>query len=1212
MKTSPACPDSATLARLRTNDVPKAERAQLVGHVTNCATCRAALKNLTKGNSKSDTAQADQAQVPVTRTASKSPGDDPIEAVGPTNTLQSEGTPHQSDAPEEPGNDWQACLTPTAKAGSLGKLGHYEVVKMIGRGGMGVVLRGFDDKLQRFVAIKLLAPALAGSDTARKRFVREARAAARVRDNHVVGIHEVDESGAVPYLVMEFIAGTSLDQRIKRGGPMGLKDILRIGVQIAEGLAAAHKQGLVHRDIKPGNILLESDGLRVKITDFGLARAVDDANLTQSGVISGTPSFMAPEQALGETVDHRADLFSLGSVLYAMCVGHSPFRATGSMAVMRRVCDEPHRPIPEIRPEIPEWFCAIVDKLLTKDREGRFNSAKAVADALRLQGRTLQEARTGAPPKTASRKLDEPAPPAPHRKSRLILYLAGAGVLMLALMVTSASMLVWWVLQKAGDDQQVETAPSAPALPNVEKAAEPGNEPARPKDAAAVSFKREAIKTRFLELAGGGRADKAPLELVAVFGEDNWLLPFGAHGSWIEQSPDGKVLAVPSNDTVALFDTETGKHLRTLRGIRGQVGSIAFRPVGRQIAVGPMDGDSSSSDKIIKLYDAGDGREVRTFVGSQWPVYRVAFAPPDGKLLASAGGRGNQGEAILWDVATGRKVFDLKSDAAHIRNAVFSLDGDLLATASDDEKIRIWSVRNGQLLRSLDFLPRGAAYGLAFSADGMYLAAGNFSRTMAWSTANWMPVNDGGWNSPGEWLAFRGKSHTLLAGVHVNPNVSDPVKKALPLAVVDLDTKKTTIQPGTGAVLDKGVFSLSQNGERLFCQTSEPQRCAFRPPASFGANGELQDAGGLEAFPVEALAISPDGFLLAAIKGTGGGSVWDLRTGQAAANALGGLDSAIVYATFSPDGKRLATSSNTTTNAAKQAGTLGLWNTGTGALERLLKGSRAGAYPSFSPDGKIVYAAGLDGKPKRWTAADGQPVSGSWGENANAVTTMDASSNGAWIATGGTDKVVRVLDAKSGAVVESFDVGGVVTAVHFSRDSKTLACRYVASSAGATITGNRLWEVPTWNPLPQPPLSVKAIGFAIHPTRRLVANSQADGTVRLWEHFDGNEQMQIFGPGLFGKESKRLAFTTDGKYLAVGGENGLVNVLRVPAPGTFVSAPLVARSTRPVTLTGWGTTVDPSGDCPINLIGTALKPTLVIAVANDAHDLSHGRRKAKN
>ena len=202
-------------------------------------------------------------------------------------------------------------LTRPDKPDLLGRLGHYGIQEVIGRGGMGIVLKAFDDKLHRVVAIKVMAPQLATSPNARKRFIREAQAAAAIRNDHVIAIYAVEEAEELPYLVMEYVSGESLQQRLDRNGPLELKEILRIGLQTACGLSAAHAQGLIHRDVKPANILLENGVERVKITDFGLARAVDDASLTQSGVVAGTPQYMSPEQARGETVDPRADLFSL-------------------------------------------------------------------------------------------------------------------------------------------------------------------------------------------------------------------------------------------------------------------------------------------------------------------------------------------------------------------------------------------------------------------------------------------------------------------------------------------------------------------------------------------------------------------------------------------------------------------------------------------------------------------------------------------------------------------------------------------------------------------------------------------------------------------------------------------------------------------------------------------------------------------------------------
>ena len=232
------------------------------------------------------------------------------------------------------------------------------------------------------VAIKVMNPALAATSPPRKRFLREARSSAAVRHENIVAIHAVEEQ-PVPYLVMEYIPGKTLQQWQDEHGPLDPVDVLKFGQQIAAGLAAAHAQGLIHRDIKPANILLDTSiEARIKITDFGLARAVDDASMTQSGLIAGTPMYMAPEQARGQTLDHRADLFSLGTVLYTMASGRPPFRASNTIAVLKRVCEDTPRPVSEVIPGSPRWLDEIITKLHAKEPDDRFQTAKEVADLL--------------------------------------------------------------------------------------------------------------------------------------------------------------------------------------------------------------------------------------------------------------------------------------------------------------------------------------------------------------------------------------------------------------------------------------------------------------------------------------------------------------------------------------------------------------------------------------------------------------------------------------------------------------------------------------------------------------------------------------------------------------------------------------------------------------------------------------------------------------
>jgi tRNA A-37 threonylcarbamoyl transferase component Bud32 len=352
----------------------------------------------------------------------------PPAAEAPTRTADEPN--HTADT------DVLAMLAPAEKPGQLGKLDHYEVLEIVGKGGMGVVLKAFDPKLHRLVALKLMAPHLAAHGAARRRFEREARAVAAVRNEHVVAIHGVEMSGPTPYLVMEFVGGISLQDRLERRGPLEVKEILRIGMQAARGLAAAHKQGIIHRDIKPANILLENGVERVRITDFGLARAADDANLTQSGLIAGTPNFMSPEQAAGSATT-RSDLFSLGSVLYALCAGHPPFRADTPLAVLRRVCEDPVRPLNEVNADTPDWLDAIVRKLLAKDPAERFQTADEVAELLGQHLAHLQQPSAVAMPAAVTVPLSALIRPDPNASRR-----TGLGCLAAFLFVVGLGLLV--------------------------------------------------------------------------------------------------------------------------------------------------------------------------------------------------------------------------------------------------------------------------------------------------------------------------------------------------------------------------------------------------------------------------------------------------------------------------------------------------------------------------------------------------------------------------------------------------------------------------------------------------------------------------------------------------------------------------------------------------------------------------------------------------
>lgn len=315
------------------------------------------------------------------------------ETVSIDSPLQDTGVSHSPTSPLVPQHDLSSILRPPEAEGEIGRLGAYRAIKVLGAGGMGLVLEGLDPLLRRSVAIKIMKPEAASNPNVKQRFLREARCAASIDHDHIVKIYDVGEDRGVPFMVMPLLQGESLNDRLKRLGKLDQDQALRIGYEIALGLAAAHERGLIHRDIKPDNLWLDLERDRVKILDFGLARVDnDDAALTRTNVILGTPKYMSPEQAVGEPVDHRSDLFSLGSVLYVLLSGQPPFAGKSIPAVLIAVSKAEYEPIQQSVPDVDSRLAMLIDRLLSREPARRPQSAREVADELQA----TQEQSTGA------------------------------------------------------------------------------------------------------------------------------------------------------------------------------------------------------------------------------------------------------------------------------------------------------------------------------------------------------------------------------------------------------------------------------------------------------------------------------------------------------------------------------------------------------------------------------------------------------------------------------------------------------------------------------------------------------------------------------------------------------------------------------------------------------------------------------------------------
>ncbi len=354
--------DSQLLMQLLNASLDRDDERQVTTHLERCEACQHELEKLT----------ASEAWWRDTQTLLK----DSTSLASPLEPVLCQPVDHSVA--------WVVkLLKPATDSNSIGMLDDWPVREVIGHGGMGVVLKVWDEELHRPLAVKLLSPMLASNGASRQRFFREAQAAAAVVHPNIVPIYTVATDSALPYLVMPFVAGGNLQQRIDREGSLPLSEILSIGVQIAEALVAAHRLGLVHRDIKPANILLDDGGHRVLLSDFGLARTIDDASLTNSGMVAGTPQFMSPEQARGMTIDHRSDLYSLGAVLYAMATGRPPVRGDSTLAILRRVGEEQPIPVYEINETMPLWMEQLIHCFLEKKVESRISNASDSVELLR-------------------------------------------------------------------------------------------------------------------------------------------------------------------------------------------------------------------------------------------------------------------------------------------------------------------------------------------------------------------------------------------------------------------------------------------------------------------------------------------------------------------------------------------------------------------------------------------------------------------------------------------------------------------------------------------------------------------------------------------------------------------------------------------------------------------------------------------------------------
>jgi WD40 repeat protein/serine/threonine protein kinase len=1103
------------------------------------------------------------------------------------------------DEDQEEGSGLTDFLAPAQAPDEIGRLGPYRVLAVLGSGGMGVVFKAEDPQLQRLVALKAMLPSLAAGASARQRFLREARAAAAIKHDHIVAIYQVGQDRGAPFLAMEFLEGEPLDARLRREPPLPLGEVLRIGREAALGLAAAHGRGLIHRDIKPANLWLEAPNGRVKILDFGLARAGgDQAQLTQQVAIVGTPAFMAPEQARGETVDARCDLFSLGSVLYLLATGEMPFKGSDTIAaIMAVVTDEPGPPH-EVNPWTPPELSDLVMRLLAKKPEDRPASAQAVADelaAIENECADLAPSR----PKVAKR----PARKKTAGTSRRPLWVA-AGVFLAVGLAAGIYALTRPANQRASHDVRDDREKDV----GKDKDGGKNNSPA-----PVIYGLQFDGRQSFVQLTTLKRDHAAPFTMetwvrpyvtdrlqvvLKVQGSpcqfnlaDRWFVADGAYeprldltrhpaengkavhlayvvdgkelrffvnGLLADRLPAGKKSKLDSRRLMSRFGAEHGGFFFSGVIWETRIAKAArydkdFTPQKRY--------ESDADTLALYHFDEGQGDVLKDssgnghhgkIVGAKWVKVdgleaAKADRTPPGKEPRKEPPKGEFNNRVvpplspLALVARPPAIPGVESWSIEPRGhrgpvavVAHSRDGKRLASGGDDSTVRLWEPKDGQLQRIL--LGHAAKVtALAWSPDGKTLASGGEDHVVHL------------WDLDTGMVLHRLARHTGP----VRALAWSPDGKTL--ASGSADKSARLWDPATGEsrrtfdVHKDEVVDVAWQSDKVLVSTS--QRGVVRTMWVWEA-GSGKTLHSREA-KVAVVGWSADRKLLASKTGDKAVTVWDAGANKTRSLALKEQQGPVACLALSPDGKMLATGGETGVR---------LWDTASGQL--LITGEKQNAvtWVSFSPDGKTL-ASGV-----RWgrgvslwktdsdrKAAPVQRTRYLQGINAG-ITVGGWSPDGQFVFARNDAGTAQFWDAASGKALQLLPVYWAGNDVAWAPDGKRLAV--ATRRAKHTLW---IWEADT-GAFVRAVADISSGGDYVDwsSDAKTLVTSMFNYMVSLWDVESGKPGPRLSGhtSGVFG-----AVFSPDSKKVASCGRFHNNNKVRISdvagGPGIDLPAPEV-------------------------------------------------------